>query len=73
MERLGPDGQSLGWQLNGEHVQRSKLRVWARLELLKKWNPKKYGDKPAATVNVNAGESPISVVYIDGAPRQLKD
>ncbi len=34
-----------GPQLNGEHVQRSKLRVDTRLKLLAKWNPKKYGDK----------------------------
>jgi hypothetical protein len=29
---------------NTEVVQRSKLRVWTRLELLKKWDPKRYGD-----------------------------
>jgi hypothetical protein len=34
-----------GPQLNAEHVQRSKLRVWGRLELLKCWNPKKYGNR----------------------------
>jgi hypothetical protein len=31
--------------LDGEHVQRSKLRIETRLKLLAKWNPKKYGDK----------------------------
>lgn len=31
--------------LNEEAVQRSKMRIWTRLELLKKWNPKKWGDK----------------------------
>lgn len=25
--------------------QRDKLRVWARLQLLAKWDPKRYGDK----------------------------
>lgn len=34
-----------GPQVNGEAVQRSKLRVWGRLQLLSKWNPKKYGEK----------------------------
>ncbi len=29
---------------NAEHVQRSKLRIWTRFELLKKWDPKRYGD-----------------------------
>ena len=45
MERLGKDGQPVGWMLNGDHVQRSKLRIETRLKLLAKWNPKKYGDK----------------------------
>lgn len=44
MERLSEEEQSLGWKLNGEHVQRSKLRIETRLKLLAKWNPKKYGD-----------------------------
>lgn len=39
MERNGFD------QLNGEHVQRSKLRVETRLKLLAKWCPKRYGDQ----------------------------
>lgn len=45
MERTGKDGESLGWQLNGEHVQRSKLRIETRLKLLAKWDPKRYGEK----------------------------
>lgn len=27
-----------------DHISRSKLRIWTRLELLKKWDPKRYGD-----------------------------
>lgn len=45
MERKGADGQSLGWQLNGEHVQRSRLRVDSRKWFASKVAPKKYGDK----------------------------
>lgn len=45
MEKQDKDGRNIGWQLNGEHVQRSKLRIETRLKLLAKWNPKKYGDK----------------------------
>ena len=45
MERKDKDDQTVGWVLNGEHVQRSKLRIETRLKLLAKWNPKKYGDK----------------------------
>lgn len=44
MERLGEDGKPVGWKLNGEHVQRSKLRIETRLKLLAKWDPKRYGE-----------------------------
>lgn len=43
MERRGENAE--GYELNGEHVQRSKLRIETRLKLLAKWSPKKYGDK----------------------------
>ena len=33
------------YKLNGEHVQRSKLRIETRLKLLACWNPSKYGNK----------------------------
>jgi hypothetical protein len=45
MERFNAEGQSIGWTLNGEHVQRSKLRVDTRRWLLSKLMPKKYGDR----------------------------
>src|SRR5690606_7651806 len=45
MQRLAEDGDERAGQFNGEHVQRSKLRIETRLKLLAKWNPKKYGDK----------------------------
>lgn len=59
MERTGKDGESLGWQLNGEHVQRSKLRVDTRLKLLAKWNPRKYGDR---TTLAGDPEQPLAFV-----------
>lgn len=43
MERNG--GDDPGWAANGEHIQRSKLRIDTRLKLLAKWNPKRWGDK----------------------------
>ena len=43
MERNGKDG-SPGWFLNGEHVQRSKLRVDARKWTASRLKPKKYGE-----------------------------
>lgn len=45
MERSGKGEESEGWVANGEHIQRSRLRVDTRLKLLAKWNPKKYGEK----------------------------
>lgn len=49
MERLDKDGESIGWVVNGEAVQRSKLRVETRKWLLSKLQPRKYGDKIAVT------------------------
>lgn len=62
------------YELNGEHIQRSKLRVDTRLKLLAKWDPKRYGDAvrqehtgpdgaplPAMVLNVS---------FADGAPGQ---
>jgi len=31
--------------VDGEVIQRAKLRIETRIKLLAKWNPKKYGDK----------------------------
>jgi hypothetical protein len=45
MERLDADGIPIGYQVNGDHIQRSKLRIETRLKLLAKFNPKRYGDK----------------------------
>lgn len=45
MEKLDKDGEAIGYQLNGEHVQRSKLRIDTRKWYLSKIMPKKYGDK----------------------------
>jgi hypothetical protein len=47
MEKFGKDGESVGWQLNGEAVARSRLRVDARKWFAAKLAPKKYGDKVA--------------------------
>lgn len=44
MEKRNEEGECIGWQLNGEHVQRSKLRVDARKWLASK-ESSKYGDR----------------------------
>lgn len=53
MEAAGPDGGE-AYKLNGEHIQRSKLRIETRLKLLAKWNPRKWGEK----VDLNHGVQP---------------
>lgn len=45
MEKQDKDGGVIGWQLNGEHVQRSRLRVDSRKWIASKLKPKKYGEK----------------------------
>lgn len=55
----------LGPRVNPEVVNRSKLRVWGRLQLLAKWNPKKYGERIT-----HDGEIGIKTVVI---PQAAKD
>lgn len=45
MEQLDGEGEVVGYKLNGEHVQRSKLRIDTRKWYLSKIMPKKYGDR----------------------------
>lgn len=44
MQTWGEDGE-IGYKLNGEHVQRSRLRIDTRKFLAAKLLPKQYGDK----------------------------
>lgn len=54
MEKFDKDGNSLGYFLNGEHVQRSKLRWEHRRWLLERKQAKRFGTK----VDVNHGVQP---------------
>lgn len=45
MESLDAEGNVIGYKINGEHVQRSRLRVDARKWIASKLKPKKYGDR----------------------------
>lgn len=58
MEKLDKDGVSIGWMLNGEHVQRSRLRIDSRKWLASKLKPKKYGD--STTIKGDA-ENPLEL------------
>lgn len=45
MEKFGKEGEPIGWQVNSEHIQRSRLRVDTRKWIASKLKPKKYGEK----------------------------
>lgn len=45
MERAAERGDEIALQFNGEHVQRSKLRIETRMKLLAKWDPRRYGER----------------------------
>lgn len=64
MVREGKDGESLGWQLNGDHVQRSKLRIDTRKWMLSKCLPKIYGDRVSTEISGPDG-APIQVETVD--------
>ena len=53
MDRNDPDNP--GYVVNGEHVQRSRLRVESRKWYLAKLAPKKYGDKLEVGGKVEGG------------------
>ncbi len=45
MEKHNDKGEAVGWRVNGEAVQRSKLRLEARKWAAAKLLPKKYGER----------------------------
>ncbi|TAN29577.1 MAG: terminase [Castellaniella sp.] len=51
-----------GMLTNEVAVGRAKLQIWTRLQLLAKWNPKKYGDKQS-----------VELTGADGGPVQISD
>ena len=60
MEIQDKDGENVGWKLNGEHVQRSRLRLDTRKWALSKMMPKKYGDK-ASDLEVDTNDNEINI------------
>lgn len=45
MENVDDQGAIIGYKLNGENIQRSRLRIDARKWMAGKLRPKKYGEK----------------------------
>lgn len=74
MEIHDKEGAAAGYKVNGEHVQRSRLRVDTRKWIAAKLKPKKYGEK----VDVNHGNQPdnplkILMEQIGGTKFRVKD
>lgn len=61
MENNDPDNP--GYKANGEHIQRSRLRVDTRKWYASKLKPKKYGDKVQTE---HSGELSVRRLIIDG-------
>lgn len=57
IEKRSRDGVPIGYVVNGEAVQRSKLRVDARKWVASKLLPKVYGDRVEATLKNADGET----------------
>lgn len=51
MEVHDKDGACIGYKLNGEHVQRSRVRIDTRKWIASKLKPKKYGESKNVEVN----------------------
>jgi Bacteriophage Sf6, terminase small subunit-like len=60
MEREGKDERG-GCELNGEHIQRSRVRIDTRKWMLSKMLPKVYGDKTEVAVT-GANGGPVHTV-----------
>lgn len=60
MERQDDNGGS-SWKVNGEHIQRSRLRVDTRKWMLSKALPKVFGDK--ITQTVEGGDKPVETIH----------
>lgn len=67
MERRGDDGTD-SYQLNGEHIQRSKLRIDARKWMATKLAPKKYGEKITQEVTGADGAPLVPIINLSGRP-----
>jgi len=59
--------------VDGEVIQRAKLRIETRIKLLAKWNPKKYGDKTQQDIqHLDAKGNPTdATTNLSEADRQI--
>lgn len=71
MEVHDKEGNCVGYKVNGEHVQRSRLRVEARKWIAAKLKPKKYGEK----IDIDHGvqkDNPLATLMQQLAGKTLK-
>ena len=59
------DPENAGYKFNGEHIQRSKLRVDTRKWMMSKMKPKKYGDRITTEHTGNVGVTDLSADQLD--------
>jgi len=59
-------GAIIGYKLNGEHINRSRLRIDTRKWIASKLKPKKYGDKLELSGDA---EAPVAFVIRDMTKR----
>ena len=73
MEKHGKDGESY-YQLNGEHVQRSRLRLDTRKWVASRLLPKKYGDKVQQEITgANGGPIETKTLSVVGVGTTAKN
>jgi hypothetical protein len=68
--------EDAGWVANGEHIQRSRLRLDARKWMAGKLRPKKYGEKIEQTlVGANGGpiKSDVKFEIVLISPKKSED
>ncbi|MBY3524944.1 terminase small subunit protein [Rhizobium laguerreae] len=70
MEKKNADGETTGWQENGEAIRRSQLRIGTRQWIAEKLKPKKYGAKVELEHGVT-GEVSQLLEVINGKTRGL--
>jgi hypothetical protein len=66
------DKDNEGWLVNGEAIQRSRLRIDARKWMAGKMAPKKYADKMTQE-HVGQDGGPVQLVIKTGVPRAGRD
>lgn len=70
MERTGKDGECIGWQINGEHVTRSRLRVDTRKWIMERLSSKAYGSKQAVDHTSSDGSMTPTFSGMYGKPQK---